>query len=39
MKFKQYENPDSVGYQGWIETQEGNIAGFVQLDGTIQWSW
>lgn len=39
MKFKQYAYPESTGYQGWIETCEGNVWAFVDLDGNLVWDW
>lgn len=35
MKLKQYRNPESAGWLGWLENASGTAVGFVALDGEV----
>ena len=38
MKYRKYDNPEAVGYLGWLDFK-GVTKGFVRLDGSIQTNW
>lgn len=35
MRFKGYSKPHQVGWLGWVEDENGNLIGFVGLDGRL----
>ena len=39
MLYKEYSNPDGVGWKGWLETLDGSCLGFVGLNGIVTWMW
>jgi hypothetical protein len=38
LSFVEYENPDAVGWRGWVEAPTGAVA-FVGNDGSLVWHW
>jgi hypothetical protein len=38
LTMKTYENPDAVGWRGWVEAPTGVVA-FVGNDGALVWHW
>ncbi len=37
MVFKEYKNPEETNWRGWLENGNGDVIGFVKLDGKISF--
>lgn len=37
MTFKAYSKPHRVGWLGWVDDEDGNLIGFVGLDGLLMF--
>lgn len=38
MIFKKYNNPEYVGWQGWIENITGEPLAYIRLNGEVVWT-
>lgn len=34
-----YQNPDQIGYKGWLDLDGFGTVAFERLDGTLQYEW
>lgn len=39
LTIRYYQNPEQVGYAGWIESPRVGVLAFIRADHTVQWRW
>lgn len=37
IRARMYEQPEKVGWKGWLENKNGEALGFIDLDGKVHW--